>query len=62
MLSKKQYEEADEFYVATITDFCNGIELDELEEVLYFYEEVEDYEACMGIKRAIDNLKEIINK
>ena len=61
MLSKEDYELADEYYVATITDFCNGLSVEVLEDVLYLYEEEEDYIACMGMKRAIDALKEILN-
>ena len=61
MLSRKDYELADEYYVATITDFCNGLSVEVLEDVLYLYEEEEDYIACMGMKRAIDALKEILN-
>lgn len=61
MLSEEDYELADEYYVATITDFCNGLSVEVLEDVLYLYEEEEDYIACMGMKRAIDALKEILN-
>ena len=61
MLSKEDYELADEYYVATITDFCNGLSVEVLEEVLYLYEEEEDYIACMGMKKAIDALKELLN-
>lgn len=61
MLSKDDYELADEYYVATITDFCNGLSVEVLEDMLCLYEEEEDYIACMGIKKAIDALKEILN-
>ena len=61
MLSQDDYKLADEYYVATITDFCNGLSIEILEDVLRIYEEDEDYIACMGIKRAIDALKETLN-
>lgn len=60
MLSQDDYKLADEYYVATITDFCNGLSIEILEDVLRIYEEDEDYIACMGIKRAIDALKKNI--
>ena len=61
MLSEEDYKVADEYYVATITDFCNGLPIEVLEDVLYLYEEEEDYIACMGMKKAIDALKELLN-
>ena len=62
MLSKEDYELADEYYVATITDFCNGISIEVLEEVLKLYEDEENYLACAGMKKAVDSLKEVIVK
>ena len=61
MLSQDDYELADGYYVATIKDFCNGLSVEVLEDILRIYEEEEDYIACMGMKRAIDALKEILN-
>ena len=61
-LSKEDYDTADEYYVATIQDFCDGVSLEVLDDVLMIYEQEEDYIACMGIKRAIDELKEIITE
>ena len=61
-LSKEDYDTADEYYVATIQDFCDGVSLEVLDDVLMIYEQEEDYIACMGIKRAIDALKEIITE
>ncbi len=61
MLSKEDYEVADEYYIATITDFCDGISIEVLDDVLRIYEEEEDYIACMGIKRALDALREVLN-
>lgn len=62
MLSKEDQELMDEYYVATITDFCNGITIEVLEEVLVLYEDEENYLACAGMKKAIDSLKEVIVK
>lgn len=61
-LSKEDYDTADEYYVATIQDFCDGISIEVLDDVLMIYEQEEDYIACMGIKKAIDALKEIITE
>ena len=47
-------EEADKYTIAAITDFCDGVGVDELKEILKLYEEDENYEACYGIKVAID--------
>ena len=62
MLSKEDNDLIDEYYVATITDFCNGMTIDVLEEVLALYEDEENYLACAGMKKAIDSLKEVIVK
>lgn len=62
MLSKEDQELMDEYYVATITDFCNGITIDVLKEVLSLYEDEENYLACAGMKKAIDSLSEVIIK
>ena len=53
-------ETADEYTVAAITDFCDGIKLDELKEILFLYEEDENYAACYGIKIAIDCIEKAI--
>jgi hypothetical protein len=62
MLSKEDQELIDEYYVATITDFCNGITIDVLQEVLALYEDEGNYLACAGMKKAIDSLNEVIIK
>ena len=62
MLSKEDQDLMDEYYVAAITDFCNGITIEVLEEVLALYEDEENYLACAGMKKAIDSLKEVIVK
>ena len=62
MLSKEDQELMDEYYVATIADFCDGISIEVLQEVLALYEDEENYLACAGMKKAIDSLKEVIIK
>ena len=42
-----------EYYYLTLLDIREGVPLDELEEIIQLYEEVEDYEACAGILKAI---------
>ena len=54
-----------EYYYLTLLDIREGVPLDELEEIIKLYEEVEDYEACAGILKAIqetryDTLQNII--
>jgi hypothetical protein len=61
MLSKEDKEIIDEYYVATIEDFCSGLTVEIIEDMIYLYEEEEDYLACAGIKKALDALKEILN-
>ena len=62
MLSKEDRDLMDEYYVATIADFCDGISIEVLQEVLALYEDEENYLACAGMKKAIDSLKEVIIK
>ena len=47
-------EKADEYTIAAIADFCDGVGLYALKEMVYLYEEDGNYEACYGIKIAID--------
>jgi len=42
------------FYVAALTDILQGIELKEIESVMFDFEEEELYEECAGIKKALD--------
>lgn len=58
--NKEQLEWVDEYYVAAITDFCDGIKIDELKEILKLYEEDENYEACAGISKAIEGLEDVL--
>ena len=46
-----------EYYYLTLLDIREGVPLDELEEIIKLYEDVEDYEACAGILKAIQKTK-----
>ena len=46
-----------EFYLMALTDLANGSPIDELEKAIHYYEMLEVYEACAGIQRAIDEVK-----
>jgi hypothetical protein len=57
----------EEFYLLALVDIANGRNIAELEEAIDLYEQVEEYEACAGILKAIHEsgfmtVKEIINK
>jgi hypothetical protein len=57
----------EEFYLLALIDIANGKDISELEEAINLYEEVEEYEACAGILKAIHEsgyltLKELIYK
>ena len=43
----------EEFYLLALVDMANGRNIDELEEAIDLYEQVEEYEACAGILKAI---------
>ena len=45
-----------EFYLLALVDITNGKDIAELEEAIDLYEEVEEYEACAGILKAIHEL------
>jgi hypothetical protein len=40
-----------------LNDLANGSPIDELEKAIHYYEVLEDYEACAGIKKAINEIK-----
>ena len=40
-----------------LKDLANGSPIQELEKAISYYEVLEDYEACAGIQRAIDEVK-----
>ena len=59
-------EIVEEFYLLALIDIANGKDLAELEEAIDMYEEVEEYEACAGILKAVHEsgymtIREIIN-
>lgn len=43
----------EEFYLLALVDMANGRNIAELEEAIDLYEQVEEYEACAGILKAI---------
>jgi len=43
----------EEFYLLALVDIANGRNIAELEEAIDLYEQVEEYEACAGILKAI---------
>lgn len=57
----------EEFYLLALVDIANGRNIDELEEAIDMYENLEEYEACAGILKAIHEsgymtIKDLINK
>ena len=60
MLSREDSELLDQYYVATIEDFCGGASVEMLELILSEYEKDENYIACAGINNALKELKLII--
>ena len=46
-----------EYYVLAMKDLASGTRTSELFELIEEYKELEIYEACSGIKRAIDSYK-----
>ena len=59
-------EIVEEFYLLALIDIANGKDIAELEETIDMYEEVEEYEACAGILKAIHEsgymtIRQIIN-
>jgi hypothetical protein len=42
-----------EYYLLALLDFRNGLSVEEMYETLKMYEDLEDYEACTGILKAI---------
>lgn len=42
-----------EFYYLTLLDIREGVSIQELEDIIQLYQDVEDYEACAGILKAI---------
>jgi len=57
----------EEFYYLALLDIRSGVSLQELEDVIQLYQDVEDYEACAGILKAVnearyDTINNIIEK
>jgi len=46
-----------EYYFLAINDIRNGSSIQELEEALKIYETSEEFEACAGILKAINEVK-----
>lgn len=56
----------EEFYLLALIDIANGKDISELEEAIDMYENLEEYEACAGILKAIHEsgymtIRQIIN-
>lgn len=47
----------EEFYYLALLDIRSGVSLQELEDVIQLYEDVEDYEACAGILKAVNEAR-----
>ena len=59
-------EIVEEFYLLALIDIANGKDIAELEEAIDMYEEVDEFEACAGILKAIHEsgyitIRQIIN-
>lgn len=54
-LSKEHY--SDYFYKLTYNSVYEGSSLQEISNILRVYEEIEDYEACEGINKALKEIK-----
>ena len=53
--SKKHYSEY--FYNLTYNSVYEGSSVQEINNILRVYEEIEDYEACEGINKALSEIK-----
>jgi len=47
----------EEFYLLTLLDIKEGVSIQELEDIIQLYQDVEDYEACAGILKAINETR-----
>ena len=59
-------EIVEEFYLLALIDIANGKDIAELEEAIDMYEEIDEFEACAGILKAIHEsgymtIRQIIN-
>ena len=46
-----------EYYEATMIDLAHGVPLDDIVNLMYHFEALEEYEICAGIKRALDDIE-----
>lgn len=47
----------EEYYKLAMVDLSNGVTIPELECVIQIYEDTEEYEACAGILKAINETR-----
>lgn len=50
-------EQIDKYYLMALMDLASGASVDELERAIKLYEVLENYEACAGILKAINENK-----
>lgn len=53
-MTDEQQERIDDHYSITLYELENGATINEMRDIINEYKEFEDYEACAGIKKAID--------
>jgi len=46
-----------EYYLLALIDFRNGLSIEEMNKTLKMFEDLEDYEACAGILKAIKEIE-----
>lgn len=46
-----------DFYYLALQDLADGADIKELEKAIAYYESLEDYEACAGILKAIEEVR-----
>jgi len=58
-LTKEQERELsiNEFYLMALFDLQQGHSIEQLESTLSLYEDIEEYEGCAGILKAINEIK-----
>lgn len=57
MVKRKGKELIDDFYLMALHDLADGASIGDLKRAMKYYETLEDYEACAGIKKALDEIK-----
>lgn len=50
-------EKIQDFYLASLEDILEGVDIKELEYILKDFEDEEMYEECAGVKKALDFIK-----